>query len=281
MKTKSKSQKNERRERITTPVGVAVYPYISKPDTKFDDEGKYKCRLRIAEEDAEELVAKLQEEYASAYREECNRQGTKKLKVQNKPWRNAVDEDGKETGEIEFSFSSTASGVNKETKEVWTRKIPVFDARRNPINTSKVIIGSGSELKIAFFISPYYNKMNGFGISLRFVGVQVIKLVEGGGTSPEAMGFGEEEGWEGDEEVSDSTDDEVEEVAEDADEELDLTDDDEDDEDDDGGAEVEEPVAKKGKRSDRFGLDASIAKLNAKGKAKTKPKPKPKGKAKR
>ncbi len=256
MKTK---QKNARTERINTPIGVAVYPYLSKPDDKFDDEGVYRVRLRLPEEEAQELQAQIQEQYDLGYKAECARQGVRKLKTEFTPWKQAVDEDGKETGEIDFNFKSKASGINKETKEAWTRKIPLFDAKGKPIDSKKINVGTGSRIKISFFITPWYNKKSGFGVSLRIAGVQIIELVAGGGNSAEAMGFGEEEGWEGgeDEEVTKDTSDTDEAVEESEDEELELTEDDDD-----------EPVKPKPKPA------AAKAKPKAAAKGKAKPKSK-------
>jgi len=31
--------------KITTPVGKSVYPKLVEPDTKFDDNGVFSCRL--------------------------------------------------------------------------------------------------------------------------------------------------------------------------------------------------------------------------------------------
>lgn len=262
---KTKSQKNERSERLTTPIGVAVYPWLSKPDDKYDDEGVYSVRLRIPEEEAQELQSQIQEAYDEAYKAACSREGTRKLKTDFLPWRQAVDEDGKETGEIEFNFKSKASGINKETKEAWTRKVPLFDSKRKPLDSKKVLVGTGSRIKVSFFISPWYTKKFGFGVTLRLVGVQIVELVAGGGNNAEAMGFGEEEGWEGDEadEVTTSKEDGDESTEESDDEELDLTDDDEDE---------APPVKTKAKATTK-------AKPKAAAKAKPKSKTKPKSKA--
>lgn len=263
---KHSTQKQARAERLTTPIGTAVYPYLNKPDTKFDDEGKFRVRLRIPEEEAGELLAKIQEQYDESYKEFCSREGVRKLKTASTPWRNAVDEDGKETGEIEFNFSSKASGVNKETKEAWTRTIPLFDSKRKPLSKS-LVVGNGSQCRVSFFISPFYTKLLGFGISLRLVGVQVTEFVAGGGNTAESMGFGDEEGWESDE-------DEVT-AKEDADEESEE----EETENEDLELSEEEETPKSKPKGDRFGLDKSIAKLN-RPKATAKAKPKPAAKAK-
>ena len=36
---------------FTTPVGVAAFPYLSTPDTKFNEEGEYKVNLILTKEE--------------------------------------------------------------------------------------------------------------------------------------------------------------------------------------------------------------------------------------
>ena len=41
---------------FTTPKGVAYFPYISQPDTKFDEAGVYKVNLCLPKEEAEPVI---------------------------------------------------------------------------------------------------------------------------------------------------------------------------------------------------------------------------------
>ena len=41
---------------FTTAKGIAYYPYISAPDTKFDEQGHYKVNLCLSEEDAQPVI---------------------------------------------------------------------------------------------------------------------------------------------------------------------------------------------------------------------------------
>ena len=43
------------RTKYTTSVGVARYPHLSEPDTKFDEDGVYTTQLILDSSDAEEL----------------------------------------------------------------------------------------------------------------------------------------------------------------------------------------------------------------------------------
>ena len=44
---------------FTTPQGVAQYPWLSKPDTKFSEEGEYKVNVILTKEEATPPVTKI------------------------------------------------------------------------------------------------------------------------------------------------------------------------------------------------------------------------------
>ena len=46
---------------FTTPQGVAQYPYLSSPDTKFSEEGDYKVNLILSKEEAAPIIAQIDE----------------------------------------------------------------------------------------------------------------------------------------------------------------------------------------------------------------------------
>ena len=45
--------------KIVTPRAIAVYPWLNRPDTKFNPDGDYKVTLKIEAEDAAPLITKL------------------------------------------------------------------------------------------------------------------------------------------------------------------------------------------------------------------------------
>ena len=45
--------------RITTPTGVAQWPRLNEPDTKFDKDGVYSVGLRLPKDDAGELISTI------------------------------------------------------------------------------------------------------------------------------------------------------------------------------------------------------------------------------
>ena len=45
---------------ITTPVGIARYPHLNRPDTKYKEEGEYKVNLEMSSEDAEPFIKQIE-----------------------------------------------------------------------------------------------------------------------------------------------------------------------------------------------------------------------------
>lgn len=156
----------EKLERVTTPKGVAMYPWLTKPDTKWSVEGVYKLSLSVANDDKEalELCDKIRDAYTDEY-------GNKKMAKAIMPFK----DDGE--GNIVFSFKSK-------------KKPNIYNAKGNPVkNTEDLKIGGGSVVKVNASINPYDKGIN-TGVALYLNAVQVIELVEFKSKSA----FGEEEG---------------------------------------------------------------------------------------
>ena len=162
---------------ITTPTGVALYPWLSKPDTKFSTEGEFKVNLVLSAEEAKPLVETINEVFSLNVQEEMKKQKKKDLKTANPPYQDELDDDGKATGKVIFKFKSKAM-----------YKPAVFDAQGNAMVESN--IWGGSEIKVNASVSPYFTPTVGAGVALRLRAVQVITLVEG---SEGAGRFGFEE----------------------------------------------------------------------------------------
>ena len=50
---------------FTTEKGIAYYPYISAPDTKFDEQGHYKVNLCLSQEKAKPVIEMINNEILS------------------------------------------------------------------------------------------------------------------------------------------------------------------------------------------------------------------------
>ena len=165
-------------------VGEAIYPHLNKPDVRFNEAGEYKVTLKVAKSDATEML-KL---YTSALDDslklaEQNHKG-KGIKQAPKPYTEEGDY-------VFFKFKMKATGVNQKTKEKFSQKPQLFDAKKNPIPLNTIIWG-GSKMRVAYNLVSYYTPMLGAGITARLKAVQVIELVEG----KDSNLFEKEDGYE-------------------------------------------------------------------------------------
>jgi hypothetical protein len=162
-----------------TPKGVLSWPYIGKPDTRYNPEGVYKTSLIVPAEAAEPLMTMCKEAFTTEY-------GATKMAKANMPFSPELDDQGQETGNVVFKFKSK-------------RAPKLYDAKGKVIN--KVLqVSSGTVAKVATAINPYMTGIN-VGVSLYLNDVQIIELVEyGAGAKFEA-----EDGYEA--EDNGSTDD--------------------------------------------------------------------------
>lgn len=184
----------KQRLKLITPKGIAVYPRLQEPDTKFNKKGVYRTGLRLdlADPDTQAWVTIVTEvvdaEFAATKR--TAKKGASVVK--RLPWKVEQDEDGVDTGFIIASFKLNASYERDgETIEMTPT---IIDSRKGPFRGG--IIGGGSELRIKHSVSEYTRtKDDGeleASVTLYLNVVQVIKLVEFVGNLD---GFGTEEGY--------------------------------------------------------------------------------------
>jgi len=165
-------------------IGEAIYPHLNKHDVRFSEAGEYKVTLKVAKSDATEML-KL---YNKAIEDSL------KLAEQNhkgKGIKNAPKPFTEEDNFVFFKFKMKATGVNQKTKEKFSQRPQLFDAKKNPIPLSTLIWG-GSKMRVAYNLVPYYTPMLGAGITARLKAVQVISLVEG----KDSNLFDKEDGYE-------------------------------------------------------------------------------------
>lgn len=200
--------KSKQLEKGISPKGIAVFPWLNKPDTKWKPEGEYKVTLRIGGEEGEAFKAAIDARAAKALEEakreliEAAKGDGKKLGAAKRaieemkvlsPVKPAYDDEGHETGEYEFSFKTKATVTDRKSGSSMPKKLPLFDAKRNPMTDN---VWGGSVLKVAFEYMPYYNPATKqVGVSLRMSAVQVIELVSSGGGNAQNFGFGDEDGF--------------------------------------------------------------------------------------
>ena len=165
---------------FTTPAGIAQYPWLSTPDTKFSETGDYKVSLVLTKEAALPIIKQIKDVFMENVESETKKNKGKEIKKANPPFAEELDDEGKATGNIIIRFKSSY-------------KPSMFDSKANPM--VDVNVWSGSEIKVNGSIAPYHTALIGAGVSLRLRAVQVITLVEGG-QSAGGYGFEEQEGYE-------------------------------------------------------------------------------------
>lgn len=184
--------------RITTPRGVLIYPHITEPDTKFvKPDGEYHTKFALPADDEATMafVSKLQAELDAYIEANPDELPPAKLKKATRAelYEEELDDEGNETGRLIFKFKLKAM-VKTKTKQ-WPQKPRLFDAAAQPIEGA-LQVWSGSEGKCNLEVFPYFMETTKqFGLSLRLKGVQILKLVSGGGDTADDMGFGAEDGF--------------------------------------------------------------------------------------
>lgn len=186
---------------FTTNVGTAVFPHLTKPDTKFKAEGEYHTKLALDAADAEPLIEVMEpllDEFVEKTKADAKPADRKKLEKYTVAdlYEEELDDEGNETGRLIFKFKKPASWTDKETKEVKPIRRPsLFDTMNQNVTAEVTDIWGGSKIAIAGHIRPYCmpaTKM--MGLSLRVDAVQIIELRQGGDKSAEQYGFGKQEG---------------------------------------------------------------------------------------
>lgn len=153
----------------TTPDGIAQYPRLLIPDTKFVPEGNYSVTMEFTGDDAKTLADFLDTKMEESYKEAKGNNPDKKIKAADAPysWNDA--------GTLSVNFKMKASGTTKDGKK-WTRKPALLNADLTPFEGAE--IAGGSKLAISFTPSPFYTSMIGAGVSMRLEAVQVIEPPE-------------------------------------------------------------------------------------------------------
>ena len=168
-------------ERITTPVGVASYPWLKDADYKFDKEkGIYSCNIYVDDNEAKDFVTVIDKAYTENLAEQKKLNAGKTIKPGPKPY---VSENGKTLFKIK---------MKGKIGDIEIRPV-VIDSSGQPM--TDIVVYGGSKVKVSADLVPYYVATTGAGISLRLVGVQVLELQTKPMPSMANLGFKEEKGY--------------------------------------------------------------------------------------
>jgi hypothetical protein len=164
---------------ITTPVGIARYPSLNKPDTKFDEVGVYKVNLEMSAEDAEPFLSQVEALLAEFVAQKKAELKKDKLKMHQAPWE-------ENDGQVQLKLKVKALGKDK-AGETYSRAPKLFNASGEVITDN---IGGGSKLKVAVVPYCWYTASLGAGVTLQPKAIQVLDLVTwGDGGSAVSYGF--------------------------------------------------------------------------------------------
>lgn len=178
---------------ITTPRGIASWPHLHAPDTKFDAAGVYSVKLEMPIADGQDIMDKMDAAIAERFIE-AKKQAADAPKKNGKAQVAKLCEDkpyviNEEKGTVVFNFKLKASGETK-AGEKFTQAPALFDIRGDKLPEGSRI-GGGSTLRVSFEINPFYVPKIGCGVSARLKAVQVIDLKAFGANS-DYFGFSDE-----------------------------------------------------------------------------------------
>jgi len=143
----------------TSAFGVARYPHLNKPDTEFSAEGIYQVKLLVNKEEAQEDIKIIDDVIKEQLVIEGKKNPNKTDQFQRAPLPYQDLGDGTIQFHFKTKFKPTLVDHNLEAidKNVWV----------------------GSILRCNYKPTGYYVAGTGLGCTLRLVGVQVKKLIEG------------------------------------------------------------------------------------------------------
>jgi len=160
--------------KIVSPRGIAVYPWLNRPDTKFTPDGDFKVTLKVPAKEAAPLIQKL-DEIISNYQSQQTKADPKLARYSvSPPYEEEMDDQGNLTGHYLFKFKQKAK-IHTKDGRVIDMKVALVDASRTP---TSVNVGGGSAIKIAATVFPYaMSTTKSIGLSLRPSAVQILELV--------------------------------------------------------------------------------------------------------
>ena len=139
-----------------SPVGTASWPWLNKPDVRFDADGIYHVKLVMSKEESKK-IAKVIKPLMNGGK--------------HNPLKPEVDDQGNDTGNMFCQFKMKA--LVKSRKGDFTQTPNLLNQEGERIQTA---IGAGSKLKVAYQAVPF--DQGGGGVTMRLKKVRVLDLVE-------------------------------------------------------------------------------------------------------
>lgn len=157
-------------KQLTTPIGTAYYPKLTTPDTKFNPDGVYSCKLILSKDDFEALENTINPWFDQEYERLVKESGKKRLDRSPKlPLKLNADD--------EYEVFAKQIAQKETSKGLITFAVTLFDSAGKKINNPPNI-GSGSKLRLGVEPYAYFSPMMGVGYTLRLKAAQIIELKE-------------------------------------------------------------------------------------------------------
>jgi len=170
--------------RYTTPVGIFLFPRLTRPDTKFDPAGRYSCKIAVPVEQSKELVDLINLEVEKQAKENPIKKGDK-IEYANLPHVEEI------VGGVKCCVFYCKQKARVELKDghVFEPKIALFDAHKSVLDPNEIDPWTGTQGRLNVELVPYSAALTGVGVTLRLKAAQILELVQGGGGSAESYGF--------------------------------------------------------------------------------------------
>lgn len=174
-----------------SPFGPVLFPWLNKPDTKFNENGVYKADLALTGAPAEKFAEEIDAEAQAAFDEitaDMTPGERKKWKLYV-PYRREEDDEGNPTGRIIFQFRQNATIQVKGEDTPTEVKIGIYDSDDKDLHKP---VFSGSVIRVLYATRQIkMQSAKEAGVRLDFSMVQVKELAKarGGGSR-----FGKVEG---------------------------------------------------------------------------------------
>ncbi len=178
----------KKKQNETTPRGQAIWPKISVPDTKFDQEGVYETQLRLSSEDHAAFLAKVETLLDDYHTQESKRKG-KSLNKHKLPFKQSQTQDGEMLDEYDWKFKLKALAGKPGAK--WEQRPKIFDSKGQGIKPEEISIGSGSKIRIGYTPHTWFSPALGCGITLQLKAVVIDELISWKGEDFDSFGFDE------------------------------------------------------------------------------------------
>ena len=153
-----------------SPIGTASWPWLNKPDVRFDPDGIYHVKLIMSKGDAKKVQGIV----------DPLMNGGK-----HNPVKAELNDVGEDTGNyvVQFKMKSHV----KTRKGEFDQKPVILDKEGNRIDA---IVGAGTKMKVDYQAIPF--DQGGGGVTMRLQKVRVLDLVEYEGGSGSDLDWGDE-----------------------------------------------------------------------------------------